>query len=185
MSTESTRAHQDVLNECLQVFIDRNRKYNDTWKTYGAKAQLVRAAQKVDRMMEVWWHENEGDYSALEADVLDDAIDAINHLVFFIRCAREANFTGAAPERVELRNGSGEVVRVITSHAHEDPYRRERFEKAKEWVLEEHGETLRRLGGGINQCVNPNCPHEGPHWHQMQEDPLNPGNALMTTHWFS
>jgi hypothetical protein len=105
---ESLSDQHQVLEEALRIFMDRNKVYNDTWKTYGALSNLVRAAQKVDRMMEVWWHEMNGG-AALGKDTLDDALDAINHLVFFIRCAREGNFTGAPPERPELVEEHGVV----------------------------------------------------------------------------
>lgn len=115
--TESALEQQKIFDEALDVFIERNGNYRDTWKQYGALSQLVRGAQKVDRLMAVWWHAENPD--ALKPAAIDDAIDAINHLVFFIRCARDANFYGEAPERpdpddrIDIVNSGGEVVHTI------------------------------------------------------------------------
>lgn len=94
----STEEQANVLDDALRIFVERNTKYRDTWQQYGALANLVRSAQKLDRLMAVWWHES-GEYEPLDAEALDDAYDAINHLAFFIRCAKEGNITGSEPQR--------------------------------------------------------------------------------------
>lgn len=94
----------EVLHQVFEKYCERNAKYHDTWKQYGALSQLVRSANKVDRLMEVWWHSQEGigwtsaTHQELD-EMLDDAIDAINHLVFFVRAARAGNITGSTPSR--------------------------------------------------------------------------------------
>jgi hypothetical protein len=49
------------------------------------------------------------------------------------------------PEELRYRTGPLEPGRKITGG---ERTRAERFQEAKEWVLTEHGETLRRLGEG-------------------------------------
>ena len=99
--------HMKVLAKVMAVYVERNAKYRNTWEQYGALAQLVRAAQKVDRLMAMWWFEEYpgSDPEArpnrvpLTEEDLDDAEDAINHLIFFMRCARAGNLFGSKPDR--------------------------------------------------------------------------------------
>jgi hypothetical protein len=98
---DSIEEQADVFGRCTEIFRERNDRYHDTWKQYGALANLARSAQKVDRLMAVWWHETDTTLAPLDPAMLDDAYDAINHLAFFIRCARIGNLTGEAPKRPE------------------------------------------------------------------------------------
>jgi hypothetical protein len=95
--TEDNVDHLDVLMEAMSLYNERTASYGQIWKQYGATGNLLHAALKTDRMMELWWHG--GPKPALHKDNLDDAIDALNYLTFFIRNARDANLTGSAPER--------------------------------------------------------------------------------------
>jgi hypothetical protein len=97
--TEETWNHFETLMEVLKLYSDRTVLYGQVWKNYGALNNLVRGATKVDRLMATWWHETTMDIPPMHKDSLDDAYDAINFLVFFIRCAREMNITGQPPER--------------------------------------------------------------------------------------
>ncbi len=83
-----------VFLTAVKIFDDRDKVYGDTWTTYGALNNLLRAATKVDRSMEIWWHDQGGN-PLMHKDNLDDAIDAINYLAFFIRCVRAGNITGS------------------------------------------------------------------------------------------
>lgn len=87
--------HSEVLDEALRIYVERSQSYGQVWTHYGARANLLNAARKIDRLMESWWR-GEG-IPALHKDNLDDAIDAINYLTFFIRCARDGNLTGGKP----------------------------------------------------------------------------------------
>jgi hypothetical protein len=86
-----------VFINAMQIYNNRTVKYGDAWKQYGALSQLVRSANKVDRLMAVWWFGQSG--VALGKEALDDAYDALNHLVFFIRASTEGNLVGKMPER--------------------------------------------------------------------------------------
>lgn len=89
-----------ILLTALKIYSDRGKIYGDTWTTYGALNNLLRAATKVDRSMEIWWHDqSENNNPLMHKDNLDDAIDAVNYLVFFIRCVRAGNITGSKRER--------------------------------------------------------------------------------------
>lgn len=87
-----------VFLTALKLFDDRNRTYRNIWETYGALSNLLRAATKVDREMEIWWHQGL-ENPLLHKEALDDAFDAINYLVFFIRCVRSGNITGSKRAR--------------------------------------------------------------------------------------
>lgn len=91
---ESEGEQQDVFDDALLIFKDRNEKYRDTWKQYGALANLVRSAQKVDRLMAVWWFEDAESRPPLTKEDLDDAYDVINHMAFFIRCVKAGDLLG-------------------------------------------------------------------------------------------
>lgn len=92
--------HQAILQRCLDTYIERTEAYGQAWKNYGAVANLVNAARKTDRTMETWYHGlMQGEAPAIHKDALDDAYDAINYFVFFIRCVEAGNFTGAIPVR--------------------------------------------------------------------------------------
>lgn len=87
-----------VLMEAHAVYRQRSASYGAVWQHYGAQSNLLSAARKVDRLMEMWWHNPDG-AKALQKDATDDAIDAINYLSFFVRNARDGNISGQAPER--------------------------------------------------------------------------------------
>lgn len=121
--------HGIMLAEILATYVDRNGKYKGAWKTYGALSQLVRAANKIDRLMNVWWFEPDADDMEQKQRVpagpedLDDAIDCINHLLFFLRNAKEGNLFGNPPDRpaldgededcIVVKTGDGAVVREL------------------------------------------------------------------------
>lgn len=89
-----------VFLTALKIFDERDKVYGDTWTTYGGLNNLLRAATKVDRSMEIWWHDSSHNGNPLmHKDNLDDAIDAINYLAFFIRCVRSGNITGSKRAR--------------------------------------------------------------------------------------
>lgn len=101
--TDDNREHLDVLLECFDLYTARSENYGQVWKNYGALNNLVRSASKVDRLMETWWHGRppESAHPAMHKDSLDDALDAVSYLTFFIRSARAGNLTGTPPERPE------------------------------------------------------------------------------------
>ena len=89
-----------VFLTALKLFDQRNKTYRNIWETYGALSNLLRSATKVDRAMEIWWHDSSGNGNPLlHKDNLDDAFDALNYLVFFIRCVRSGNITGSKRAR--------------------------------------------------------------------------------------
>jgi len=90
--------HMFEFVEAVSIFKQRQASYGDAWKQYGAVANLLKAATKMDRLMEIWWFNPDG-AKALKKDALDDAYDLLNYAVFFIRLAREGNFIGDPPSR--------------------------------------------------------------------------------------
>lgn len=89
--------HRAVFDEATGLFIARSTAYGDVYKNYGALANLLNGARKIDRTMEAWWQATT--VPVMHKDALDDAFDALNYLNFFIREARAGNITGHTPER--------------------------------------------------------------------------------------
>lgn len=98
-----------VFLTALKLFDERNRTYRNIWETYGALSNLLRAATKVDREMEIWWHSSSLDCLG-HKEALDDAFDALNYIVFFIRCVRNGNITGSKRARPVDPNGAASVL---------------------------------------------------------------------------
>jgi hypothetical protein len=97
------KEHQDILNEAWQIMKQRTQAYGLSFKQYGALANLLNAARKVDRLMEVWWRGEDDAVAMLDKDLLDDAFDGINYLAFFIQEAREGNLLGDRPEYAHIQ----------------------------------------------------------------------------------
>lgn len=88
--TESVVEQFMVFMEALKVMADRNEKYKDLWKQYGANDNLMHMRSKLDRTM------REFDDDALSGENFDpenfdfdDPIDLLNYTVFFIRNVRD------------------------------------------------------------------------------------------------
>lgn len=108
--------HFMVLMEALQTFAERERNYNGVWRQYGALSNLLRSATKIDRLMEVWWHNPDG-AGALHKDGLDDAVDLINYAVFFMRTARDGNLFGSPRDRsLEKEAIAGNVIKLMADN---------------------------------------------------------------------
>ena len=110
---QAVARHAQTLAEALGVMVGRTGSYGLAWRRYGALSNLLNAARKVERLMEAWWDGN--GIPALHKDNLDDAIDALNYLAFFIQCAEDGNLTGerrVLPEEVEEEyfRVSGEAI---------------------------------------------------------------------------
>ncbi len=82
--------HDAVLREAMALYKQRDEQYGDAWRRSGAYGQAMRARDKVARV--VGAVESGGRWT-------EDALDAINHLTFAIRCQREGNMTGDEPRR--------------------------------------------------------------------------------------
>ena len=90
--------HAQGLQDAASLMLHRTASYGLAWQRYGALSNLVNAARKVERLMGVWWDQNNGELPELHKDALDDAVDAINYLQFFITLAREGDITGIRRE---------------------------------------------------------------------------------------
>lgn len=110
--------HARVLHEALDVVLHRSGSYGSVWQQYGALANLLQAARKVDRLMALWWHDRPvvGEEIALGKDALDDAMDAINYLAFFITMARDGSIIGEPPQRPVVPPDIFEVNRHEADH---------------------------------------------------------------------
>lgn len=87
--------HAQTLDEASRVMLNRTLSYGTVWERQGALKNLLKAETKMGRLMAAWFA-NEGEYPALHKDALDDALDLINYVAFFIQCARAGNITGDA-----------------------------------------------------------------------------------------
>jgi len=105
-ATQENIDHLFTLLRAFSLYAERTKSYGQVWRQYGAVSNLLNAARKVDRAMELWWHKqdeildgNGNVRPLLHKDNLDDPYDAINYLVFMIRNARSGNVFGEAPDR--------------------------------------------------------------------------------------
>ena len=100
------------MERAVRLMAERTTAYGLVWKQYGALSNLLSAARKIDRLMNIWWFATEDQPPALHKDALDDAMDAINYLGFFIQNAREGNILGTAPKRPDLKLIKGPGIEV-------------------------------------------------------------------------
>ena len=86
---DDTRAQLAIFMNAMSVMVERRGQYMDAWREYGALNNLIRAATKVKRLVNLFWHNEGGPPYEDRSD--DDAIDALNYLAFFLRqsCLRE------------------------------------------------------------------------------------------------
>jgi hypothetical protein len=77
--TSESEAILHTLLHSFSIYGQRSQQYGSAWRRFGALNNLVRAAAKVERLLEQFWYRgiNEG-------HDFDDAYDAINYLVFFL-----------------------------------------------------------------------------------------------------
>lgn len=81
--------HLEVLLDAFVQFHNKNRTYGGAWRKLGALNNLLRMATKVNRLLEMYWH---NEYNRKDPD-LDDAYDTINYAVFFMRQAKIKEWT--------------------------------------------------------------------------------------------
>jgi hypothetical protein len=77
-----------ILADALMIYDERNEKYHDNWKRMGWRGTLVRLRERAERLWDSYW--NADDLGDLEAEMyvprdVDDALDMINFVAFFIR----------------------------------------------------------------------------------------------------
>lgn len=89
--TEDNYAVMSMFVRAYQIYIERQAKYHDAWKRYGALNNLIRSASKLQRVQEVYWYPDEVPLDDMDLD-LDDAFDALNYLAFFITQAERGEW---------------------------------------------------------------------------------------------
>lgn len=79
-----------VFAEALDTYEHRTPKYGQNWKRYGWLSNLSDILRKSDRLWSMYWT---GKMNPMEGG-LDDAIDLLNYIAFFIRNAQDGNERG-------------------------------------------------------------------------------------------
>jgi hypothetical protein len=91
-----------VLLEVFKLYVQRSEQHGQTWKELGALNNLARLVTKTNRLKHQFWDKHEVlraefpeavEVEGSPTEDLDDALDAINYLVFFIRQARLGQWT--------------------------------------------------------------------------------------------
>jgi hypothetical protein len=100
---EALHEQQMVFNKAYAIMAERTGAYSLTWQQYGALANLLNSARKIDRLMSIWWRGDDDEVPVLDKSLLDDAYDAINYIGFFIQEAEKGNLTGTVPVRPDLK----------------------------------------------------------------------------------
>ena len=83
-----------VFTQALTIYNQRTGQYRQAWRKYGALNNLIRAATKLERLVQLFWHGSEG--PPLEQLSTDDAHDALNYLAFFLRQAQQGQWRSDA-----------------------------------------------------------------------------------------
>ncbi len=80
MADPSHTAVVNVYMEAVNVYLERNKKYEDGWREAGWETHRDQMRHKLGRLLRTYEGGEDG---------LDDAIDLINYTAFFIIQARE------------------------------------------------------------------------------------------------
>jgi hypothetical protein len=92
---DTYREHAGDLITALLMYHDRNQEVHDAWRIFGYEGSLIVAYGKVIRLMNaLWWNRPSNGRSEKP---IDNAIDALNYVVFFIRLYRRDDARGAMP----------------------------------------------------------------------------------------
>lgn len=86
---ETIKRMLGIFEDCLEIFCQRNVRYEDLWKQYGWNDTLVHMRSKVGRTDKQWWLKGAED--ATDLTELDDAYDLINYTMFFIMNVMDVN----------------------------------------------------------------------------------------------
>lgn len=88
--------HMMVFCEALEIYEERTVKYGQAWRRRGWLGNIMNLFNCVDRLDGFWWRKDTPDPMIRESvdQALDDAFDAINYLIFFIRNVRARNRSG-------------------------------------------------------------------------------------------
>lgn len=82
----------EIFVRALQVYAERNERYNDNWKRMGWRGLLVRIRERSERLWDRYWDEPRvvvktgGTVIAHDAD---DAVDLINFAAFLVRALEQ------------------------------------------------------------------------------------------------
>ena len=82
-----------VMLEAYHKYLERNAVYENLWQDYGWMDTLTHVRSKAMRIVRKFWRDETAP-KATAALHLDDALDLVNYVVFFIRNVREGNRWG-------------------------------------------------------------------------------------------
>lgn len=91
---KSIAEHQDVLDEALAIYKERNARYGDAWRRSGWRGTLTDLRRKIERAWSFLWHADPEQVDGPDDIDVDDLMDIINYAVFSIRAIREGNRDG-------------------------------------------------------------------------------------------
>jgi hypothetical protein len=91
--------------EALAIFAERNARYNDGWRKYGAYGGAFFVKDRAER---IWESMKSGNFN------IEDALDLINLSAFTIRSEREGNHGGEYWKKAEIDMPVGpEIIGAI------------------------------------------------------------------------
>lgn len=91
--SQTNREQADVLILALLIFRERNELTPDAWRAVGYLGNLLNSSGKMTRLMSQLWYNKDG--SPNNEKPIDNAIDCITYLAFFIREFRRGNERGS------------------------------------------------------------------------------------------
>lgn len=87
--TDSDAKQFAILLEAFDVYLERNARYRDLWKDYGAQDSAHHCKSKALRMYQDLMMNTLGPFDP------DDAIDLVNYAVFTIRNVRDGRLASS------------------------------------------------------------------------------------------
>ena len=97
MLHDDVKTHLDVLGEAWQIFQEKNELRGDMWRDFPPSDKLREVRERCHRMERTYEQFKfelppegpEDPYKTFRGAAINDALDTINYLVFFIRQLRE------------------------------------------------------------------------------------------------
>lgn len=80
-----------IFANAFYIYFSKNGQYGGAWRRLGALNNLTRMSTKVERLLEMFWHQER--FRTPAGMDLDDVFDLINYSAFFVRQAMQGQWT--------------------------------------------------------------------------------------------
>jgi hypothetical protein len=89
------RRHKEIMERALNIMVERDPKYHDSWKNYGWRGAIFNMRRKAERVWHLMFNLDPNDLNTdtMHRDV-DDLYDIINYATMAVQCIEDANRDG-------------------------------------------------------------------------------------------